>query len=175
MRGLRIELNDIESNLLNINGIQKAVVILQTIHQEDQLVAYYVAEATSETDAVILDDSQLRHQLKTQLPEYMLPFCFIPLEHFPLSANGKLDRKQLPRAEDLISTQPRYVAPENETETIVAGFFAELLGIEQVGIHDNFFLLGGHSLIATKLAAKIRRHFDCQFELKLIFDHPTVH
>jgi acyl carrier protein len=105
----------------------------------------------------------------------MLPFCFIPLQEVPLSANGKLDRKQLPQADQLLASTETYCAPTNDTEETIAALFANILQLEKVGIHDNFFLLGGHSLLATQLAAAIRSAFDCPFELKEIFDHPTVY
>ena len=170
LRGLRIELGEIENRLLEQDAIEQSVVLVQLINNEPQLVAFYVSQH-QET----IDDSTLRQALAQHLPAYMLPFCFIPLSNLPLSPNGKLDRKQLPNAEDLLQSQFDYVAPQNETEQAIATMFQQVLNIEQVGIHDNFFLLGGHSLLATKLAASIRSHFECPFELKEIFDHPTVY
>ncbi len=170
LRGLRIELGEIEQQLLNQKAIKQSVVITQNVRSEEQLVAYIVYE----DDQSALDDQQLRLALSRHLPEYMLPFCFIPLKEMPLSANGKLDRKQLPKAEDLIQ-QHTYVAPENDTEVAIAKMFEDILQVEQVGSQDNFFHLGGHSLLATKLASRIRLEFDCPFELKQVFDHPTVY
>jgi len=180
LRGLRIELGEIEAQLLSIDGIEQCVVIKQSVRHEEQLVAYYVADNAleDEENAALhpsLSDQAIREQLKDKLPAYMLPFCFIALDKLPLSANGKLDRKQLPKAENLLVSEQSYQAPENETEQIIVDMFAEVLQIsgDNIGIHDNFFHLGGHSLLATKLASRIRSQFDCDLELKEVFDHSS--
>ena len=170
LRGLRIELGEIEHELLKHESVLQSAVLLQNINNQPQLVAYYVSQ-----DDEKINDEELRQSLANTLPAYMLPFCFIPLENFPLSPNGKLDKKQLPQAEKLLSPQLSYVAPQNETEEVIASMFEDILNVEKIGIYDNFFFLGGHSLLATKLAANIRTHFECPFELKEIFNHPTVH
>ncbi|HFQ92418.1 MAG TPA: non-ribosomal peptide synthetase, partial [Anaerolineae bacterium] len=115
----------------------------------------------------------LRQHLKNYLPLYMIPDQFILLDELPCLPNGKVNRRDLP-APDADLLQNRYVAPRNPTEEILAGLWAQVLGVDRVGIYDNFFALGGHSLKATQLVSRIRETFQCDLPLRRLFEKPTI-
>jgi len=170
IRGYRIELGEIESVLCQHPGVMEAVVVArEDVPGDKRLVAYLVA--ASQNSSV----SELRGFLKAKLPEYMIPSASMFLESLPLMPNGKIDRKSLPapdRHRD--GLEQAYVALRSPTEEILAGIWAEVLKIEQVGIHDNFFELGGHSLLATRVVSRIRDSFRIDFPLRRIFETPTI-
>src|SRR5215211_6871355 len=113
--------------------------------------------------------------LKEKLPDYMLPTAFVLLDEFPLTLNGKIDRKALPEPDrsDLVTTS-KYDSPQTPTEARLASLWGEVLGLEQVGRYDNFFELGGHSLLATQLVARIRHTFKIDLSLRRLFETPTL-
>jgi SAM-dependent methyltransferase len=118
---------------------------------------------------------ELLHALQARLPEYMLPASFVFLDALPQSANGKLDRKALPLlARENLDEASDMVAPRNELEEVLAGIFADVLGVEQVGVHDNFFARGGHSLLATQVVARIRKFLPTNPSVRTLFEAPTV-
>ncbi|SHM78877.1 amino acid adenylation domain-containing protein [Duganella sacchari] len=165
IRGFRIELGEIESALAALDGVREALVLAREDNRGDKrLVAYVVSS---------LEEPALRAGLGKTLPEYMVPSHFVSLERFPLTANGKVDRKALP-APDLSRSQASYVAPSGEVEIGVAAIWAEVLMVERVGLHDNFFSLGGHSLLAAQLVARVRDAFSCELPLRSLFESPTV-
>lgn len=166
IRGLRVELGEIEKAISAYTNSQESIVVLDNHIQTGQrLIAYLLGKEP-------INATQLITQLKQQLPEYMIPSAFVTLAHWPLSANGKIDRKQLP----LPSSQHalEFIAPRNETESLLVEIWQTLLKVEKIGIHDNFFELGGHSLLATQMASRIRDQFLCHLELKAIFEYPTI-
>jgi acyl carrier protein len=118
---------------------------------------------------------KLRDSLESSLPSYMVPSAFVMLESLPLTANGKVDRRALPKPEWYL-TQRRgtYVEPGNDAQRRIAEIWARLLGADQVGISDNFFDLGGHSLLATQVVSRIREAFGVDLQLRQLFDMPTV-
>ncbi|MEJ6487895.1 non-ribosomal peptide synthetase, partial [Nostoc punctiforme UO1] len=137
IRGFRIELGEIEAVLSSHPQVQQTVVIVrEDIAENKRLVAYLV------TDDESLNNNQLREYLKQKLPEYMMPSGFVFLERFPLTPNGKLDRKALPAPDGEITRIDEYIAPSTEIEVILSNVWQELLLKEKVGIHDNFFNLG---------------------------------
>ena len=154
IRGYRIELGEITNQLMNYPGIKQAVVLAQE-HTNDRankyLSAYYVADSS-------LDETKIQNYLATKLPPYMLPAILIHLTNLPTTTNGKLDQKSLPQPN--FANNSNYVAPSNEPESIICKIFAQTLGIEMVGIEDDFFLLGGNSLKAIELVAKLHANFD---------------
>ncbi|WP_161795304.1 non-ribosomal peptide synthetase, partial [Xanthomonas sp. GPE 39] len=165
LRGFRIELGEIEATLRACAGVREAVVIAREEAGDKRLIAYVVGE--------YLDSAQLRTQLSTQLPEYMVPAAYVRLDALPLTVNGKLDRRALPAPDAEALEHAVYAAPCGEREHILAALWSDLLHVEQVGRHDNFFALGGHSLLAVKLIERLRRH-DWQLDVRQLFASPTI-
>lgn len=181
IRGYRIELGEIENQLLRHPGIQEAVVIDRADGNGSRyLCAYLVAKNDAdsglEQTAAGLTIADLRTHLLQQLPEYMIPAYFVQMEEFPLTVSGKIDRKALPEPDDSIQTGVEYVAPEGTVETTLAQLWSQLLQIEvgRISALDNFFTLGGHSLVATQLVAHILQAFHTEITLKMIFERPTL-
>jgi amino acid adenylation domain-containing protein len=169
IRGMRVELSEIESVLLARPEVREAAVVVQgETERNRRLVAYIVSngQASDITETV-------RTGLTRELPEYMVPSHFVMLDELPLSVNGKLDRNALPKL-DIDSLARTYVAPRTPCEEIVAQIWADVLNIEQVGIHNNFFELGGHSLLGTRVISKIRSAFEVECPLRALFEAPTV-
>jgi amino acid adenylation domain-containing protein len=183
IRGFRIELGEIEAALQEHEGVRQAVVIAQEDESGDkQLVAYLVAEEESGTSSNGSNGSvrggqgsnEWREHLLGKLPEYMVPSAYVELERLPLNPNGKLDRKKLPRAEQERTREEEYVGPRNETEETLCRLWEEVLRRERVGIHDNFFKTGGHSLRAVQLISRVRTVFAIDMPLAVLFSVPTV-
>jgi acyl carrier protein len=168
IRGFRIELGEIEARLLEAPDIKEAVVIAREDQPGDKrLVAYLVAGTAVASEL-------LKLRLKEMLPEYMVPSAFVQLDNMPLSANGKLDRKCLPRPDLSELSAKQYVAPRTASEEILAEIWADVLGVDRVGVEDNFFELGGHSLLATQLVSRICIRFGIDLPLKTLFDTTNV-
>ncbi|MFF5204854.1 amino acid adenylation domain-containing protein [Streptosporangium sp. NPDC000396] len=156
LRGLRIELGEIETALRDSEGVADAVVIVREDTPGDKrLVAYLTTSGEAEIDV-----AELRVALKQGLPDYMVPTAFVTLDAFPLSPNGKLDRKALPAPQATRDATAELVEPETATERMLAEIWTEVLGVEQIGVHDDFFDSGGHSLLATQVVARIRKASD---------------
>ncbi|QFZ12020.1 non-ribosomal peptide synthetase [Anabaena sp. YBS01] len=170
IRGFRIELGEVEAVLSQYGDVQAScVVVREDTPGNKRLVAYVVPEKQQ-----ILSVREVRDFLKEKLPEYMLPSAIVILDALPLSPNGKLDRRALPAPDLHSQLSDKYVAPRNPTEEILAGIWAQVLKLEQVGIHDNFFELGGHSLLATQLISRIRTTWNIELPLRSLFAAPTV-
>ncbi|NHZ83276.1 amino acid adenylation domain-containing protein [Massilia sp. CCM 8695] len=166
IRGFRIELGEIEARLAACQGVRDAVVIAREDRPGDKrLVAYYLGEH--------LAADQLRVRLSLDLADYMVPVAFVRVESWPLTPNGKLDRNALPAPEYGAAAQS-YAAPRNDTETALARIWSDLLGVGQVGIHDNFFALGGHSLLAMQVASRASLVFGKKIALATIFQKATI-
>ncbi|WP_433711876.1 non-ribosomal peptide synthase/polyketide synthase [Nocardia sp. CA-084685] len=161
LRGLRIELGEIEAALTALDPIAQAVVVLR---DEQQLVAYVVAETQVDSDA-------LKAALSRQLPAYMVPSAFVVLDEFPLNPSGKLDRKALPAP---VFEAAVFRAPVTATQEIVARTFAEVLDVELVGLDDDFFALGGNSLNATQVVARLGAALDMRLPVRMLFEASTV-
>jgi len=172
IRGFRIELGEIETALLADSAIREAVVLArEDVPGDKRLVAYLVAAGTEEVPNV----TELRTRLKESLPEYMVPSVFFFLDEMPLTSSGKADRKALPVPDALRpELAAEYVEPRNELEAQVVDLWTELLDVERVGVFDNFFDLGGHSLKATQLTAAITDRFGVELPLIKLFEEPTV-
>jgi amino acid adenylation domain-containing protein/FkbH-like protein len=169
IRGFRIELGEIESTLDRYAGVRQSVVMArEDVPGDKRLVAYIVPAAGEQPDA-----DKLREHLKHSLPEFMVPSAFVFLEQFPLSSNGKIDRKVLP-APEYKSQGDTYVAPRGATEEHVAAIWQKVLRIPQAGAHDNFFTLGGHSLLATQVISRIRQEMRVKLPLRTMFEIPTL-
>ena len=170
IRGFRIELGEVEGLLAQHPAVWENLVIIREDEPGDKrLVAYVVLKV--EQSATV---PELRQFLGNQLPSYMIPNAFVLLESLPLTSNGKIDRRALPKP-DLDSTQlEKFVAPRSPIEEMLAQIWTQVLKIEQVGIHDNFFELGGHSLLATQLVSRIRNLFKVELPLRELFTNATV-
>ena len=167
LRGFRIELGEIEAALLSQSDVAQACVIVREDHPgQQQLVGYAVPAVGHELSA-----ATLRKTLGSHLPEYMVPAAIVVLDTLPLTPNGKLDRKALP-APDFTSISQR--GPRTPQEQLLAKLFAEVLGLERIGIDDSFFDLGGHSLLATRLVSRIRATLDIEIPIRALFETPTV-
>lgn len=164
IRGLRVELGEIESRLVEHEKIEEAVVAVKNYKgQEQYLCAYIVGKEVSE----------LSDYLKRYLPEYMIPSYYIPIKEIPRTASQKIDRKSLPEPDWVIKNR-NYKAPTTDTEKRLIMLWQEILGIEEIGINDNFFDLGGHSLKAVDLTSRIHKEFSRKISLKQLFVTPTV-
>jgi len=171
IRGFRVELGEI-TNALNRNpAIRENVVIAREDKPgQKRLVAYVTLRS-----GICVSNGELRHSLGQDLPEYMLPAAFVKLESLPLGPNGKVDRSALPvPTDDNIIRDENFVSPRTPTEEQIATVISELLGLERIGVDDNFFLLGGNSLLATQVIARVRDSFDVEVTLLTVFDNPTV-
>jgi hypothetical protein len=171
LRGFRIEAGEIEAAIAQHPAVREVVVIAREDVQGDQrLVAYLVAE-NPPADLV----EQVRALLRASIPEYMVPTHFVTLEALPRTHNGKLDRKTLP-APDLsqIGQRTTLTLPRTETEKILAGIWAKVLGLERVGIDQNFFDLGGHSLLLLRVHNSLRTSLRSDLPLVALMQYPTV-
>lgn len=171
IRGFRIELGEVEASLREHPQVREAVTIAQDFGTSGhRLVAYVVLQVGTH-----LLNSELRRFLRERLPDYMVPSIFVVLETFPLSPNGKVDRRALPvPTDDRLPLTAGYVPSKTPTEELLVGIYSEVLGLKTIGIYDNFFDLGGHSLLATQVVSRIRTLFSIEFPVHQIFEYPTI-
>jgi len=163
-------LGEIETVLSQHSGVRETVVIArENIPGDKQLVAYIVP---LQQEAPTISD--LRYFLKQRMPEYMIPDAFVVLESLPLTPNGKIDRRALPAPDLHLAVKQSFVAPRTPIEEILVRIWTESLKIEQVGVHDNFFEMGGHSLKATQVISQVRQTFKIDLPLRSLFENPTV-
>ncbi|MFQ5853749.1 MAG: AMP-binding protein, partial [Candidatus Binatia bacterium] len=171
IRGYRVEISEVEMALLNLDTIQDTVVLVREDRLGDQRLVAYVVPAVQPSP----DVSTLRNALAKSLPEHMIPSAFVVLDSIPLNPNGKVDRKALPVPD---SSRPElgtpFVAPRSSPEEELAKIWAEVLGLNQVGVHDNFLELGGNSLLATQVVSRVIKTFPVELPLKSLFELPTV-
>jgi bacitracin synthase 2 len=168
IRGIRVELTEIENCLLQHTNIKDAKVIAhQNDNQETLIVAFIVENAS-------VDESNIYEFLTNRLPAYMLPSQLIKLEGFPTTNNGKLNVKNLSKIAINSHKATPYLAPRNEIEDKIALLWQEILKVETFGVLDNFFEVGGHSLHAIKMVSKLYKALDVKLEVKHIFDNPTI-
>ena len=166
LRGFRIELEEIESRLLELDVIAEAVVIIRGEESEEKFLCAYV---------VLVDDtpiSKIKEWLSETLPSYMIPSMIICLDTMPLNANGKINPNELPIPE--IRDSAVFVAPRSKTEEVLVNIWSEVLAIDNPGIYDNFFVLGGHSLTGAIIASRIHKELDIKLPLKVLFKAQTI-
>ncbi|WP_370589185.1 amino acid adenylation domain-containing protein [Thermoactinomyces sp. CICC 24226] len=167
IRGHRIELGEIQRKLLEEEAVREAFVMMDRDEKgQSYLCAYCVAEGE-------IDVSKLRQNLQKKLPDYMVPGYFVQMDSLPLNANGKVDKRALPKPDLRKAVSAGYVEPSTETEALLAEVWKEVLGAERVGIHDNFFELGGDSIKAIRIAARLNQQ-QMKLETKQLFRHPTI-
>ncbi|GAA0240802.1 amino acid adenylation domain-containing protein [Cryptosporangium japonicum] len=168
LRGLRIELGEIEAELRRRPEVREAAVVVREDNPGDKrLVAYLVAPGG-------VDDTALRSALRSVLPDHFVPAAFVELPALPLTPSGKLDRRALPAPVIRRDTSTALVEPRTDTERLIAGIWSELLGVDTLGIDDDFFDLGGHSLIATQVAARLRTVAAGGVSVLDLFAHRTI-
>jgi amino acid adenylation domain-containing protein len=172
LRGFRIELGEIEAVINQHPAIAEAVVMVREDQPGDQrLVAYLVT-----TIGVPLNIAELRESLKQQLPDYMLPAAFMGVVSIPLTTNGKVDRSALPQPQpaNFGIDKANFVVADNSTEEILTGIWAEILQLNQVGVEDNFFDLGGNSLLGLRVIAQIQERFELKVSVVRLYQYSTV-
>lgn len=168
IRGNRVELFEVEKVIRSYNDVSQVVLtIAQNAGKELQIVCYYLVSD-------LIDSHLLRAYLKDYIPEYMIPSYFVELKEFPLHINGKVNKQMLPRPEELLYEQSKYVAPGSDLEKKLAEIWSEVLNLKKVGIHNSFFDLGGHSLSATRAVAKISQWIQKEVQIRDFLDHPTI-
>lgn len=167
IRGFRIELGEIEARLLEQRGVRAAAVVAGEGRTGRQLFAYVSGDPS-------LDGRVLRDALSSNLPDYMVPSAVTVLERLPLTPNGKIDRRALPTSGEDALARRSYEAPEDEIELALAGIWAELLDVDQVGRNDHFFELGGHSLLAVRVLSRVSQEIGVSMAISDLFAHPTL-
>ena len=168
IRGYRIELGEVESALRGQAGVSQAVVVAREDEPGQRRLVGYVVGTLEESDT-----HKLRAELKRSLPEYMIPAVLVVLECLPLTANGKIDRQKLP-APQVRPPLEEYTRPRSPTEELLASIWREVLSLDEVGINDDFFVLGGHSLTVMRVIARAREVFGAELGLRECFDNPTL-
>jgi amino acid adenylation domain-containing protein len=170
LRGFRIELGEVESRLLRHPALSATVAVVRDDGAAGpRLVAYVVPRE----GAALPGAEELRAHLRGSLPEHMLPAAFVPMDALPLTGSGKVDRRALP-APGADGTAAEHVPPRTQTEQVLAGIWAGLLGVERVGVGDGFFDLGGHSLLATRAVARVREALGVEVSVRAVFEHPAL-
>jgi hypothetical protein len=172
IRGYRIELGEIETALRQHPSLREAVTVAREDAPGDKRLVAYVVAAQGQSRPTV---NELRRHLRERLPDYMIPAAFVVLSALPLTPNGKIDRRALPAPEKLRpELEAAYAPPRTEAERLVASVWEEVLRLEKVGTHDNFFDLGGHSLLTIQVHRKLREMFERELSIIDVFKYPTV-
>lgn len=169
IRGFRIELGEIEAILSKHPAVKETVVVVREISQRHQLIAYIVLDRARQWSK-----EEGKNYLKERLPEYMLPSAFVMLDKLPLLPNGKIDRRALPLPESVSRSTVAYQAPSSEIEREIAVIWQKALHLEKVSINDNFFDLGGHSLLLLEVNQKLRQSLQRDLSIVEMFQNPTI-
>ncbi|HKS08543.1 MAG TPA: phosphopantetheine-binding protein, partial [Pyrinomonadaceae bacterium] len=170
--GYRIELGEVESAMVQHQTVRECVVVVRSdAHGNARLVAYVIPVE----GAVLPDAPAWRRYLADSLPSHMIPSLFVALEKLPLTPGGKVDRRALPAPETMSNGAGRdYVAPRTPVEEVLAGIWREVLGVERVGLYDNFLDLGGHSMLAMRCVSGIRQLFRVELPLRVLFESANL-
>ncbi len=168
IRGYRIELEDIESKLMSFDAISNAVVLVEEKDEDKEMIAYVVGDKN-------LSDATVQEYLSNKIPEYMIPKSYVLLNEIPLTINGKADKEKLiEQGAKKLRSGIRYKAPETAIEKQISVLWEEILGKEKIGVLDDFFALGGHSLKAIRLINEYYKRLDTKLTLKQLFDNRTL-
>jgi hypothetical protein len=170
IRGYRIEPGEVEATLIRCAGIREAAVVVAEAGPEDRRLVAYLVAAPGEAPAA----SDIMAFARLALPAHMVPSAVAFLPELPLTPSGKLDRQRLPRQDWASARRPGQVAPRTDLEREIAAIWRDMLGVESVGVHDNFFASGGHSLLATRLVSRVRHVLNAEVPLRQFFEYPTV-
>jgi acyl carrier protein len=170
LRGFRIELGEVESALGEQAGVSKTAAIIREDRPGDRRLVAYVVPADGERPVA----GDLRRALKERLPEHMVPSAIVVLDALPLTPNGKIDRRALPAPDGSRQSDETYVAPQTDAERRLAAAWCDVLGVEKVGVEDNFFDLGGHSLLVVRLHARLQGMFERELSVLDLFRYPTI-
>lgn len=169
LRGIRIELGEVESVLCSHPSIHAAVVAVSGAEGAERLIGYVVPNSSAPAP------SELRRFVRDKLPEHMVPAAFVMLEALPLLPSGKVDRRALPEPDqERRGIEREYIPPRNDMEEKLAGIMTEVLKVERIGVHDNFFEMGGHSLLGMQVVARVRKVFRVELPLRSLFEEPTI-
>jgi amino acid adenylation domain-containing protein len=168
VRGYRVELGEIQAVLNEHRSVQQSVVIVNEHERGKQILGYVVGEEG-------VASAELKQYLKERLPEYMVPEAILALEKMPLTASGKIDRKRLPTVKQAgRQTEQEYAEAQTPVEEMLVGIFLEVLKVDRVGIHDNFYEIGGHSLLAIQVISRVRQTFRVDLDVRSLFEEPTI-
>ena len=170
IRGFRIELGEIESTLRQHAKVRESVVVAREDTPGNKILVGYVVPVTEAK----LDSRELRAFLQDKLPEYMVPAILVELPELPLTPSGKVNRRALPAPDYCAQLDESYAAPRTPVEELLSNIWMEVLKVSRVGINDNFFDLGGHSLLLTQVVSRIRNAFKLEMPLRVLFERPTV-
>ncbi|MEE7625164.1 amino acid adenylation domain-containing protein [Methylobacter sp. Wu8] len=170
IRGFRVECGEIEAALQDLDSVRQAVVLARPVNGTTQLVAFIVPTE----DQNPLSSADLKQALAARLPDYMIPAVFVPLAQIPVTPGGKVDRAALMQLDSGSVENRCHVAPRTETEAQLAEIWRQLLNVERVGVHDNFFDLGGHSLLSVRLMAVIHKKLGQELPLSSLFQAPDI-
>jgi acyl carrier protein len=170
LRGFRIEPGEVEAVLATHDSVAQAVVIIREDRPGDKRLVAYVVAAPGAVPAA----GELRRLAKERLPDYMVPSAVVTLDALPLTPNGKINRRALPAPDGARQSEEAYVQPRTDTERRIAAIWCEVLGVQSVGVEDNFFDLGGHSLLVVKLHGRLRAEFSGELSVVDIFRFPSV-
>ncbi len=172
IRGFRMELGEIEAILKGSPKVQDAVVTVREVRPGDKRLAAYIIPGTDDKQSITTEE--LQACCRNNLPDYMVPATYVFLSAFPLTTNGKLDYRALPEPGGSEKKRKDVIPPSTEQERKLSAMWSEILGTEEIGINQNFFEAGGHSLIATQLIARIREEFSVTLPLTILFEKSTI-
>jgi len=173
IRGFRIELGEIESALNRVAGIRQSCVLARERKSESGNTKYLAAYYVPDNSIDVPDQSAIEASLSLVLPEYMIPAAWVEMEAFPLTINGKLDKRALPEPDFSLSPD-LYTAPVTETETLLCTIWQEILGLQRVGVTDDFFRIGGNSILAIQVSHRMNRALNCEVKVADVFQHKTI-
>ena len=169
IRGFRVEPDEVQMAINKIPGVKESLVIVKEVTAGDKRLAAYVVYENKDK----YDEGFIRNELKKHVADYMIPYIIIGLEKFPLNINGKIDRKMLPEPQ-LFNSNKIIVTPRNKFEKRIVEIWRKALNINDIGINDNFFDIGGHSLMLIRVHGEIEKETDKKIEVVDLFKYPTI-